>query len=255
MKLIILAGGKGTRLSEETILKPKPLVLVGGKPIIWHIMKHYSKFGVNEFIICLGYKGNLLKEYFANYHLLNSDIEIDTFKDNYQILKKSKDKWKIKLVDTGEDTLTGGRIKKVLKYVANDEHFALTYGDGVSNIDINKQLIFHKKHKKIATMCLVRPPGRFGAVVMNGNNVDKFITMNIQDIIDKSMDKLNKHLKDFYKESLKDDEFVIMDKIFHEQLKNVENKYDDFKKNDEIKKKVEDFITQMYDKKKDFIKK
>ena len=175
MKLIILAGGKGTRLSEETILKPKPLVLVGGMPIIWHIMKHYSKFGVNEFIICLGYKGNLLKEYFANYHLLNSDIEIDTTEDSYKILKRSKDKWKIKLIDTGENTLTGGRIKKVLKYVANDEYFALTYGDGVSNIDINKQLIFHKKHKKIATMSLVRPPGRFGAVVMQGNNVDKFI--------------------------------------------------------------------------------
>ena len=107
MKLIILAGGKGTRLSEETIVKPKPLVLVGGKPIIWHIMKHYSHFGVNEFIICLGYKGNLIKEYFSNYHLLNSDIEIDTSKNEYKILKKSKDNWKIKLVDTGENTLTG----------------------------------------------------------------------------------------------------------------------------------------------------
>ena len=114
MKLIILAGGKGTRLSEETIIKPKPLVLVGGKPIIWHIMKHYSHFGVNEFIICLGYKGNLIKEYFSNYHLLNSDIEIDTSINDYKILKKSKDNWKIKLVDTGENTLTGGRIKKVL---------------------------------------------------------------------------------------------------------------------------------------------
>ena len=175
MKLIILAGGKGTRLSEETIIKPKPLVLVGGKPIIWHIMKHYSHFGVNEFIICLGYKGNLIKEYFSNYHLLNSDIEIDTSINDYKILKKSKDNWKIKLVDTGENTLTGGRIKKVLKYVKKDEYFALTYGDGVSNIDIKKQIKFHKKHKKIATMSLVQPPGRFGAVKFSGKVIKKFI--------------------------------------------------------------------------------
>ena len=175
MKLVILAGGKGTRISEETMFKPKPLVLVGGKPIIWHIMKHYSQFGIKEFIICLGYKGNLIKEYFSNYHLLNSDIEVDTFKGNYKILKKSQDNWKIKLIDTGENTFTGGRIKKILKYVKNDEYFALTYGDGVSNIDIKKQIKFHKSHKKIATMSLVRPPGRFGAVKMKGSLINKFI--------------------------------------------------------------------------------
>ena len=175
MKLVILAGGRGTRLSEETILKPKPLVLVGGKPIIWHIMKHYSQFGVKEFIICLGYKGNLIKEYFSNYHLLNSDVEIDTIKNNYKILKRSKDEWKIKLIDTGENTLTGGRIKKILKYVKNDEYFALTYGDGVSNIDIKKQIKFHEKHKKLATMSLVKPPGRFGAAQTKGKIIKKFV--------------------------------------------------------------------------------
>ena len=174
MKLVILAGGRGTRVSEETILKPKPLIEIGEKPIIWHIMKIYSCFGINEFIICCGYKGYLVKEYFANYALHESDVTIDILKNKIEVHKKNAEKWKITLVDTGQDTQTGGRILRVKDYISND--FLLTYGDGLSNINIKKLIQFHKFNKTIATVTIVQPKGRFGAVEIqkNKNLITKF---------------------------------------------------------------------------------
>ena len=173
MKVVLLAGGIGSRLSEETYLKPKPLVEIGNMPIIWHIMMIYSHHGFNDFIICCGYKGYLIKEYFANYFLHLSDVEIDVSKNSVNILnKKLKKNWKITLVDTGEETQTGGRIKKVKKYL--NSTFLMTYGDGLSNVNINKLLHFHKKNKSLATMTVVNPPSRFGSVQLKKNLVTKF---------------------------------------------------------------------------------
>mgnify|MGYP001576248134 CR=1 FL=1 len=170
MKAVILAGGFGTRISEESSIRPKPMVEIGGYPIIWHIMKAYSHFGINEFIICLGYKGETIKDYFANYDLHNSDITFDLGKHSMKTLKNGAEDWKVTLVDTGQNTLTGGRLKRVRRYLGN-ETFCMTYGDGVSNINIEKLIKFHKKQKVLATVTAVSPPGRFGAInLKKGSN-------------------------------------------------------------------------------------
>jgi len=175
MKVVILAGGKGTRISEESINKPKPLIEIGSKPIIWHIIKHYSHFGLNDFIICCGYKGYLLKEYFANYYMHNSDITIDLKNNNLEIKKTNSEPWKISLVDTGENTMTGGRILKIKDILKKEKDFCLTYGDGISNINIKKLIDFHKRNKKLATITVVKPQGRYGMINLNKNNlVEKF---------------------------------------------------------------------------------
>lgn len=167
--LVILAGGLGTRISEESHNKPKPMIEIGSKPIIWHIMKYYSQFGVNDFIICCGYKGYVIKEYFANYYLHQSDVTID-FETNQTTFHNSKaEKWKISLIDTGENTMTGGRIKRIANFIQEDNFF-LTYGDGVSNVDIQKQYDFHKEHGKLCTITSVVPPGRFGALEIDSTN-------------------------------------------------------------------------------------
>lgn len=167
MKIVLLAGGLGTRLSEETELKPKPMVEIGGKPILWHIMKIYSSFGFNEFIVCCGYKGYVIKEYFANYFLHQADITVDLSKNNIDIHHSKAEPWKITMVDTGLNTMTGGRIKRVQEYIGNDT-FMLTYGDGVCNININELLAFHKKHGKLATLTAVQTSGKFGALDLGG---------------------------------------------------------------------------------------
>lgn len=166
MKVLILAGGLGSRLSEETTLKPKPMVEIGGKPILWHIMKIYSYFGFNDFIILCGYKGYLIKEYFAHYFLHTSDMTIDMKSNTITDLNNHAEPWKVTLIDTGLDTMTGGRIKKVMKYVGN-EPFMLTYGDGVSDININDLILQHKKHGKAMTMTSVQPEGRYGSLIIN----------------------------------------------------------------------------------------
>ncbi|XOV91174.1 MAG: glucose-1-phosphate cytidylyltransferase [Bacteroidota bacterium] len=163
MKVIILAGGLGTRLSEETSLKPKPMVEIGGKPILWHIMKIYSHFGFNEFIICLGYKGYVVKEYFANYFLHQSDVTFDLSANSMEVHNNTAEPWKVTLVDTGSHTMTGGRLLRVKPYIGS-ETFMMTYGDGVSNIDINELVKFHRRNNKVATLTAVRPAGRFGAL-------------------------------------------------------------------------------------------
>jgi glucose-1-phosphate cytidylyltransferase len=175
MKAVILAGGLGTRISEETHLKPKPMIEIGSKPILWHIMKYYSSFGVNEFIICCGYKGYLIKEYFANYFLHSSDVTFDIKKNEMLIHQIKSEPWRVTLVDTGESTLTGGRLKRVKEYLERDEFFCFSYGDGLSNINIKKSIDFHKKHKKLATVTAVKPPGRYGALLTEGNEVTSFI--------------------------------------------------------------------------------
>ena len=174
MKVVFLAGGLGTRISEETHLKPKPMIEIGGKPILWHLMKLYSHYGFNDFIICLGYKGYIIKEYFYNYFMHMSDIKINLESNSIDFLQSNAEPWKITLVDTGELTMTGGRIAKIKNYVSNEENFCLTYGDGLSNIDIKTLVEYHKKHKKIATLSAVTPPGRFGALKMEGNSVREF---------------------------------------------------------------------------------
>jgi glucose-1-phosphate cytidylyltransferase len=175
MKAVILAGGLGTRLAEETGIKPKPMLEVGGKPIIWHIMKIYSKYGINEFIICLGYKGYVIKEYFSNYFLHQTNILIDTANNTIQTLESESEKWKIHLIDTGNETMTGGRILRIKKYVG-DETFMLTYGDGVSDININKLLDTHNKAGKLATVTAVQPAGRFGGLNIDfDGNVSSFV--------------------------------------------------------------------------------
>jgi len=163
MKVVLLAGGLGTRLSEETDIKPKPMVEIGGKPILWHIMKIYSFYGYNEFVICCGYKGYLIKEYFANYFLHQADITIDLSKNSLEIHQSQAEPWKITLVDTGSNTMTGGRIKRIQQYI-NDETFMLTYGDGVSNVNISELVSFHKKHGKLATLTAVQTSGKFGSL-------------------------------------------------------------------------------------------
>ncbi|WP_312513290.1 glucose-1-phosphate cytidylyltransferase [Stutzerimonas nitrititolerans] len=173
MKAVILAGGLGTRISEESHLKPKPMIEIGGKPIIWHIMKIYSHFGINDFVICLGYKGYVIKEYFANYFLHMSDVTFDMAENRMHIHNRHAEPWRVTLVDTGENTATGGRLKRVRDYLG-DETFCLTYGDGVANIDIAKLIDFHHNHRKLATVTAVQPPGRFGALDVEGQCVRGF---------------------------------------------------------------------------------
>lgn len=173
MKAIILAGGLGTRISEESILKPKPMIEIGGMPMLWHIMKIYSHYGINDFIICCGYKGYVIKEYFLNYFHHMSDVTVDLEKNEIQIHKRTAESWKVTLVDTGEATMTGGRIKRIQEYVGN-ETFCMTYGDGLADIDIKALLEHHQKQKKLATITGTEPPGRFGALKINGDMVTGF---------------------------------------------------------------------------------
>lgn len=173
MKAVILAGGLGSRISEESHLKPKPMIEIGGKPIIWHVMKIYSHFGINDFVICLGYKGYILKEYFANYFLHMSDVTFDMAQNRMQIHDQHAEPWRVTLVDTGEHTMTGGRLKGVRKYLG-DETFCMTYGDGVADIDVTALLAFHRRHGKLATVTAVQPPGRFGALEVQGEQVCGF---------------------------------------------------------------------------------
>jgi len=168
MKAVILAGGYGTRLSEETVVKPKPMVEIGDKPILWHIMKIYAAHGINDFIICLGYKGYIIKEYFANYLLYMSDVTFDLRKNKMEVHQNGTELWKVTLIDTGEGSMTGGRIKRVKDYIGN-ETFCLTYGDGVSDIDIKDLIRFHRDQKTIATLTAVQSPGRFGAFRLDQN--------------------------------------------------------------------------------------
>ncbi|MCM2279296.1 MAG: glucose-1-phosphate cytidylyltransferase [Oligoflexia bacterium] len=173
MKAVLLAGGLGTRISEESGLKPKPMIEIGGKPILWHIMKIYSGYGINEFIVCCGYKGYVIKEYFANYFLHKSDVTFDLAKNQMEVHDHRAEPWKVTLVDTGADTMTGGRLKRVKSYIGG-ETFCMTYGDGVSDIDIRKLLDFHQKQGLLATVTGTRPPGRFGALSFDGDRVDHF---------------------------------------------------------------------------------
>jgi len=175
MKAVILAGGLGTRISEETHLKPKPMIEIGGKPILWHILKMYSAHGVNDFVICCGYKGYMIKEYFANYFLHMSDVTFDMSKNSMEVHQHSAEPWRVTLVDTGDDTLTGGRIKRVAKYVKDDELFCMTYGDGVSDVNITELIAFHKAQKVMATLTATTPPGRFGALDLNSHKVNSFM--------------------------------------------------------------------------------
>jgi len=175
MKAVILAGGLGTRLSEETDLKPKPMVEIGGKPILWHIMKTYSAHDVNDFVICCGYKGYIIKEYFANYFLHQSDVTFCMKDNSMQVHQNNSEPWTVTLVDTGENTMTGGRLKRVRDYVKDEEAFCLTYGDGVGNIDITRLIQFHKAHGKQATLTATRPPGRYGALKIGlDNSIEHF---------------------------------------------------------------------------------
>lgn len=174
MKAIILAGGLGTRISEETHLKPKPMIEIGGKPILWHIMKLYSAYGIHDFVICCGYKGYVIKEYFANYFLHMSDVTFDMEHNRMEVHQRKAEPWRVTLVDTGDETLTGGRLRRVAEYVRDEEAFCFTYGDGVADIDIGRELAFHKEHGKWATVAAVQPPGRYGAINLDGRCVAGF---------------------------------------------------------------------------------
>lgn len=174
MKVVILAGGLGTRLSEETVVKPKPMVEIGGKPILWHIMKIYSSHGLNDFVICLGYRGYQIKEYFSNYFLHNSNVTFNIKTNDMKIHSNESEPWTVSVVETGDKTMTGGRVKRILPFLENDETFCLTYGDGLADIDIKRLLSFHKEHKRAATLTAVQPPGRFGSLSMNGHEVVGF---------------------------------------------------------------------------------
>lgn len=174
MKAVILAGGLGTRISEETHLKPKPMIEIGGKPILWHIMKLYSAHGINDFVICCGYKGYIIKEYFANYFLHMSDVTFDMSNNSMQVHQRNAEPWKVTLVDTGEQTLTGGRLKRVAEYVKDEEAFCFTYGDGLSDVNISELVRFHLQHEKLATVTGVQPPGRYGALQLSGHHVTGF---------------------------------------------------------------------------------
>ncbi|UKE83381.2 glucose-1-phosphate cytidylyltransferase [Pectobacterium colocasium] len=174
MKAVILAGGLGTRLSEETVTKPKPMVEIGGKPILWHIMKMYSYHGINEFIICCGYKGYVIKEYFANYFLHMSDITFNMKDNEMTVHQKRAEPWTVTLVDTGDHSMTGGRLRRVSEYIKDDECFCFTYGDGVCGVDIQDTIAFHKRHGKLATLTATLPPGRFGALELSNGQVQSF---------------------------------------------------------------------------------
>lgn len=173
MKAVILAGGLGTRISEETIVRPKPMIDIGGKPVLWHILKIYSQHGINDFIICLGYKGYMVKEYFANYFLHTSDVTFDLANNRMDVHHQHAEPWRVTLVDTGDQTQTGGRLKRVEHYL-DREPFCFTYGDGLANIDVTAQLAFHKAGSSLATMCAVQPPGRFGAINIQDNRITRF---------------------------------------------------------------------------------
>lgn len=173
MKVVLLAGGLGTRISEESHLRPKPMIEIGGKPILWHIMKTYSHYGLNDFIVCCGYKGYVIKEYFANYFMHLSDVTFDLKNNKMKVHNSTSEPWSVTLVDTGESTMTGGRIKRVKEYIG-DEPFCLTYGDGVADIDIGKLLEFHKSHGRLATLTATQPPGRFGALSIEGTKINSF---------------------------------------------------------------------------------
>ncbi len=173
MKAVILAGGLGTRISEETSLRPKPMVEIGGKPVLWHIMKMYSAHGINEFIVCCGYKGYLIKEYFANYFLHTSDVTFDMQNNQMDVHQRFAEPWKVTLVDTGDNTMTGGRLKRVRTYLG-DEDFCFTYGDGVSDVDITEAISFHKRKNRLATLTGVQPPGRFGVLNLQDDHVTSF---------------------------------------------------------------------------------
>lgn len=175
MKAVILAGGLGTRLSEETAVRPKPMVEIGGKPILWHIMKMYSYYGINEFIICCGYKGYVIKEYFANYFLHMSDVTFDMQHNEMHVHEKRAEPWKVTLIDTGDESMTGGRLGRVADYVKNEEAFCFTYGDGVSDVDIGKLIEFHRHHGKEATLTAAYPPGRFGALDIQNKQIKRFM--------------------------------------------------------------------------------
>ena len=174
MKAVILAGGLGTRISEESSIRPKPMIEIGGKPILWHIMKMYSHYGINDFIVCCGYKGYVIKEYFANYFLHMSDITFDIKNNSMEVHQHYSEPWKVTLIDTGEQTMTGGRLKRVQQYLENEESFCMTYGDGVSNIDIAALIKFHKEQGLLATLTAVYPPGRFGALDIRDHKVNTF---------------------------------------------------------------------------------
>lgn len=170
MKAVILAGGFGTRISEESATRPKPMIEIGGKPILWHILKMYSTYGVNDFVICCGYKGYTIKEYFANYFLHMSDVTFDISQNTMEVHNRYAEPWKVTLIDTGENTMTGGRLKRVKRYVENDQAFYFTYGDGLSNLNLSDLLKFHNSHGKMASVTAVYPPGRFGAIDIDSNN-------------------------------------------------------------------------------------
>ena len=175
MKAVILAGGLGTRISEETHLKPKPMIEIGGMPILWHIMKMYSAHDINEFVICCGYRGYVIKEYFNNYLLHKSDITFDMASNEIEVHHRDIEPWKVTLVDTGENTMTGGRLKRVSNFIKNESEFCFTYGDGVSDVDIRSSIDFHRKHGKLGTVLAVQPPGRYGSLDLIGEKVSGFI--------------------------------------------------------------------------------
>jgi glucose-1-phosphate cytidylyltransferase len=174
IKAVILAGGLGSRLSEETLVKPKPLIEIGTKPILWHILKIYSYHGINDFIICCGYKGYMIKEYFSNYYLHNSDITFDMQNNTMDVHQQHCEPWRITLVDTGDKTMTGGRLKRISNYVKHDEYFCMTYGDGVSDVNITEVINFHRKHGKLATITAVKPPSRYGILEFSENIISSF---------------------------------------------------------------------------------
>lgn len=174
MKAVILAGGLGTRISEETHLKPKPMIEVGGMPILWHIMKIYASHGINDFVVCCGYKGYLIKEYFANYFLHMSDVTFDLSRNEMQVHQRNAEPWRVTLVDTGESTMTGGRLKRVADYLQDETAFCFTYGDGVADVDVTALIDFHRSHGKLATVTAVQPPGRYGALQLAGASVRGF---------------------------------------------------------------------------------
>jgi glucose-1-phosphate cytidylyltransferase len=173
MKVVILAGGLGTRISEETTVRPKPMVEIGGRPILWHILKIYSAHGLNDFVICLGYKGYMIKEYFANYYLHMSDVTFDMSSNRMEVHENSAEPWRVTLVDTGEQTMTGGRLKRVARYLEDDD-FCFTYGDGLADIDLGKLIAFHREQGTKATVTAVQPPGRFGALDLHANRIRSF---------------------------------------------------------------------------------
>jgi glucose-1-phosphate cytidylyltransferase len=180
MKAVILAGGLGTRISEESVTRPKPMIEIGGKPILWHIMKIYSAHGINDFVVCCGYKGYVIKEYFANYFLHMSDVTFDMQNNKMEVHHRKAEPWRVTLVDTGEATMTGGRLKRIADHV-NGEDFCMTYGDGVSDVDITALLKFHREHGKQATVTATQPPGRYGALNLDGNTVKSFMEKPVGD--------------------------------------------------------------------------